>query len=159
MKSAVFMLGVATLSIACGGRSLTVVDASSPPHDVEAAPAAEKSKICVIRPSNADGGSVHAIRDNGALVGATGGGSHFCYLAEPGDHKIVVDGAEQITLTAKGGRLYYLQEDVAEVMGNVVMKLAWVEQGDAKPMLSSTRYVVIGTTPADETVVPVAPRR
>lgn len=53
-------------------------------------------------------------RDNGVLVGATRGPTHFCYLAEPGEHVVTIgaDATETATITAEAGRTYVLEQEV-----------------------------------------------
>jgi hypothetical protein len=146
-------------ALACGGKGLVVNEDATPPLDPEAPPSPDKSKVCVLRPTPTEGSTVHAVRDNGALVGGTRGASHFCYLAEPGEHTIRIDPAEPINLTAKAGRLFYLHEEVTEVMGTVVSKLAWMEEAEAKSLITSTKYVVVVSAPNGEQPAAVAPRR
>jgi len=150
--------GLAAVLLGCGGPGQSLVEPSTPPVDPYALPAADKAKLCVVRKSSADGTSIHLVRDNGALVGATRGGSHFCYLAEPGEHRVAIEGADAVSMAVDGGRIYYLHEDLAEVMGTVVAKPTWVENVEAKALIAETRYAVLAKAPADEPLVAVAPK-
>jgi hypothetical protein len=147
----------------CAGKSLVVNDATNPSVDTETSPPQDRTKICVVRASSTEGGTAHAVRDNGALVGATRGASHFCYLAETGDHTIRIEGGSAsdstTNLTAKGGRILFLNEEVTEVMGAVVTKLTWLEDAEARPLISSTKYVVVTSTPTGELPKSIAPRK
>ena len=50
-----------------------------------------------------------ALRDNGVLVGATEGRSHFCYLAGAGSHTLTteVSDADDLSFDASPGARYF----------------------------------------------------
>lgn len=148
-----YTLGVVAIGMAagCATGGWAVAEARPPAVDPQPPPPAGKAKVCVVRPGGANN-SVHPIRDNGSLVGATNASSHFCYLIDVGNHQIKIEAnpTEQMTLTAEAGKSYYLREDMDDVMGVVVCKPSWVEEPDAKRAIEQTTYRVIVTAPAGE---------
>ena len=71
------------------------------------------AKVCVFRSGIPAPLFTTTVRDNGALVGATKDRTYFCYLAEPGVHRIVSDGTygeTEATFEAAPGRRYYVRQ-------------------------------------------------
>ena len=80
-----FILPLALL-LACA--PYEIVQTPSPPVELAGAPQGNMGKICVVRPQARALSYPAEVRDNGNLVGATRGQSYFCYLAEPGAHRL-----------------------------------------------------------------------
>lgn len=91
-------------------------------------------------------------RDNGHLVGATRGPGHFCWLAEPGDHEIVIetDQTDEATLRAEAGRSYYLEVEVSNTFGVVTAKPLWIDAERAAHAIAGTPYEVLEGVPGDQ---------
>lgn len=91
-------------------------------------------------------------RDNGALVGATSGPTYFCYLAEPGEHEVVVEADERETahLVAEEGKTYFLEQQVDFVFGYVKCRAAWVAEDEARRLLRSSYPGVLVGVPGSE---------
>ncbi|MDC3954068.1 hypothetical protein [Polyangium jinanense] len=119
------------------------------------------ARICVVRPYAVASLVPAVVRDNGRLVGMTKGPSYFCYLAEPGVHKIVsrygddVDaelGSDTLvdtTLTAAPGGHYFLHHDVSAIL---TLSVGWVEAARANEMISECDYAELVDVPSKETL-------
>jgi hypothetical protein len=104
-------LGTSALFLVTGCFSYTVDLPQTPPVDARAAVRPDAAEVCVVRTSLA--GGTHVVRDNGRIVGATGGKGYFCYEARPGLHRVVsVVGEERATLdlALTGGERVFLQQ-------------------------------------------------
>ncbi len=104
------VVGVSTVSSGCSGYHMQRTAAA--PSAVSSPPPAGLSTICVFRPHGLGTSVIAAVSDNGTIVGATDGSSYFCYLAEPGPHRIRVSDAPKLALHAKQGKRYYLMHDL-----------------------------------------------
>jgi hypothetical protein len=87
------------------GRSTTAASAFS-------RPAAMSAKICVFRPHGLGTSVVAPVSDNGVIVGATEGSSYFCYLAEPGSHRIHTGDAPPLVFDVEERHEYYIAHDL-----------------------------------------------
>jgi hypothetical protein len=109
--------------------------------------------VCVIRPSHWHLQTTFIVRDDGQLVGATQGESYFCYLAEPGPHRIVAtpsdaeEAATQINLRALAGRRYWLHLDFDRALGTM---LEAVDEPAAREMVESCDYKELVDAPGEE---------
>ena len=103
---------------------------------------------------------IFPVRDNGVLVGATRGPTYFCYLAEPGDHSLVIesDTVEGAVLTAEPNGHYFLHQEVDNIFGWVRSRSAWVSEGVARDLLRESNYEVLARVPGSERL-PMAPVR
>jgi len=114
-------------------------------------PEKELAKVCVIKTTS----MAHAITfvswDNGTLVGATRGPTHFCYYAEPGEHDLLVDahGVSRAHFTAEAGKSYFLHEKV-RFFGTPLAELTWVSAAEAEKLFPSSTYAVLAAVPKDE---------
>lgn len=132
-------------------------------HPLAPAPSTH-AKVCVVRTSVLAQAVTFPLRDNGVLVGATKGPTHFCYFAEPGAHAIVIeaDDTEMAGLVAEAGRTYFLKEEVDNVFGWVKCRAVWVNEEVGKQLLDESTYEVLVGVPGSEKLpggVPVAPAR
>jgi hypothetical protein len=75
-------------------------------------PSEKSGKICVFRPHGLGTSVVAPVSDNGAIVGATEGSSYFCYLAEPGSHRIRTGDAPPLVFDVEEHREYYVAHDL-----------------------------------------------
>lgn len=117
-------------------------------------PASTKSAtVCVIRPSHWHLQSTFVVRDDGQLVGATRGESYFCYLAEPGPHRVLAsrsDGQDEgthIGLRAEPGRRYWLHMDFDAYLGTT---LEWVDEARARGMVEACDYKELVDAPGED---------
>lgn len=110
------------------------------------------ARICIVRTSVLAQAVAFPTRDNGKLVGATRGPSHFCYLAEPGPHEIEVeaDSKARIALHAVAGRTYFVEQEVENLFGYVTTELTFLDLEAARDALASTPYEVLEEVPKDE---------
>jgi len=135
--------GCSSWSLAPPVRALPVVGGDVPASQV---------RICVLRSSTEAGGLTFPVRDNGVLVGATRGGTRFCYLAEPGEHHIVTeaDSSETQLILVEAGRSYYLQQEIDAVMGAVKCHTHWIEADQAQQLATQSEEQVLVGVPASE---------
>jgi len=117
-------------------------------------------QICVIRPHNVALLVPAVVRDNRRLVGMTKGPTWFCWLAEPGVHKIMtrygddIDenlGTDEITdaaiLVEPGGR-YYLHHDVSKIL---TISVRWVlDPAEANAMIAECEWADLVAAPSGE---------
>jgi hypothetical protein len=109
--------------------------------------------VCVLRPRLAPAKLVFLVHDNGRLVGATRGSSYFCYLAEPGPHRIRssrLGVAEEVLLLAEAGRRYYLYQNVDPFPDTTRSWLSWTSEGDARVMAGEASYRILASAGAGE---------
>ena len=116
------------------------------------APPPGSAKICVVRTSVLAAAVTFPTRDNGQLVGATRGPSHFCYLAEPGEHAIAIeaDAVETAKLTAEAGKSYVLKQEVDNILGSVKCRGVWMEERAADELFDESPYQVLVGVPGSE---------
>jgi hypothetical protein len=118
------------------------------------------AKVCTIKTTNVAGAVTFVSWDNGTLVGATRGPTHFCYWAEPGEHDVFVDanGTSHTHYRAEAGKSYFLHERV-RFFGSPLAELVWVDAAQAEKLFPSSSYAALVDVPASETLahgVPVA---
>ncbi len=110
--------------------------------------------MCVIRTAVVAIAMTFPTRDNGTLVGATSGPTYFCYLAEPGEHEVVVeaDDLETARLVAEPGKSYFLKQEVDFVFGYVNCRTMWVTEEEAQALFRSSYPGVLVGVPGSETL-------
>jgi hypothetical protein len=118
--------------------------------------------VCVVRTSVLAMAVALPTRDNGMLVGATRGPTHFCYYAEPGEHEIAIEGdsTETAHLTAAPEGRYYLKIEVDNIAGWVRGRGVWITEDVAQEALDSSTYEVLVGVPGNEKLpgeMPIAP--
>jgi hypothetical protein len=132
---------------------------TAPPKTFDSLPP-NTGQICVVRPHNVALLVPAVVRDNRQLVGMTKGPTWFCWLAEPGVHKIVtrygddIDenlGTDEITdaaiLVEAGGR-YYLHHDVSKIL---TISVRWIlDPAEAKAMIAECEWVDLVAGPSGE---------
>ncbi|UQA54670.1 hypothetical protein [Polyangium aurulentum] len=117
------------------------------------------ARICVLRPHRVAQLVPAVVRDNGRLVGMTKGPSYFCYLAEPGLHRIVstygddvdaklgMDEVADATIVAAPAGQYFLHHDVKKLM---TLSVRWVSPQEAAAMIGESDYVELVAAPEGE---------
>ncbi len=138
--------GLAALALcACSGYGTTV--ASKPPVAAFSPPPEQQATVCVFRPHAGLGAAVLTpVSDNGEIVGATEGQGYFCYLAEPGNHRIAVDDAVPAKVTVRPGERYYFQH----VYARGIDQLMRVDEASARALEAHTRYMILDQAPEGE---------
>lgn len=123
-----------------------------PPLDALGAPPSSAARICTVRTSVIAGAVTFPIRDNGHLVGASRGPGHFCWLAEPGDHEITIetDQVDIAQLRADPAKVYFLKQNVSNMMGIVTCEPQWVDFEEARKAIADTAYEVLAGVPGEE---------
>jgi hypothetical protein len=114
-----------------------------PPIPAFSATSTEHATICVFRPHGLGRSVIAPVSDNGAIVGATDGSSHFCYLAEPGMHRVRTADAPQLELTVSAGTHYFVMHDL-----NVGPdKLTRITPESARQLAAYSDYALLRATP------------
>lgn len=140
----------------------------APALDLRAPPPAGMARICVVRPQSRVLSYTAVLHDNGRLVGATQGQTSFCYLAEPGEHRITTEAvrkAEEATAYARAGETYYLEQAVDYGTEGVHISVAWIDPAAAEAAARGCRSVVLTAAPGHEVlpqigaVLPARPAR
>lgn len=148
MKLAIVLL--ALMPVAC--TSWKLVSSSAAVLRPTSSPPADAAKVCVVRTSVLAHAVTFPTHDNGALVGATRGPGHFCYVAEPGEHEIAIeaDEVENAKLTAEAGKSYFLKQEVDNILGYVKCRAVWVDETEARELFAGTNYEVLVGVPGSE---------
>lgn len=139
------------------------VHATTPPLAPFGPGPGEAAQVCVVRPSAWAAGVTFVVHDNQQLVGATRGPSYFCYVAAPGRHEIVSDTFDSTDTPGRASGVlapnqrYWLYQDHDNNLGSITSKLAWIDERQARDMVSSCEYKVVTATPAHEQVPPAVP--
>lgn len=152
-----FILPLALL-LACA--PYEIVQTPSPPVELAGAPQGNMGKICVVRPQARALSYPAEVRDNGNLVGATRGQSYFCYLAEPGAHRLTTESvrqSEEATAYVTAGSTYYLQQSVDYGFNKVYITHAWIDQPAAESAARACQPVVLTARRALPQLGAVAP--
>lgn len=125
----------------------------------DTAPPVGAAKVCVIRTAVVAIAMTFPTRDNGTLVGATSGPTYFCYLAEPGEHEVVVEADDEATarLVAEPGKSYFLAQEVDFVFGYVKCRTMWVTEEEAQALFRASYPGVLVGVPGAETLPPDVP--
>lgn len=124
-------------------------------------PTANHGVVCVVRAGTNEDNSERTVPvwDNGVLVGATRGASHFCYLATPGPHVVV----SELLLTARldvdvmPEERRWIEQEVGmssyRYAGRRLQEsvsLREISAADAQPLFTRTRRVELFEVPAGE---------
>lgn len=159
-------LAAATLALALSGTACTSYKLAEPAAPIQpwASAPGGLATICVVRTSVLALAVAFPTRDNGMLVGATRGPSHFCYYAEPGEHDITVesDSTETAHIVAAPEGRYFLKLEVDNIAGWVRGRPVWVTADVAREDFESSVYKVLVGVPGSEKLpgeVPIAPAK
>ncbi len=155
-----FPVLLATLALSAGCSSFGVTTTETPALAPFSTAVSSAAKVCVVR-----GGDLPApffttvVYDNAKLVGATKDGTYFCYLAEPGRHTIVSDGAygsRTAVLTAQAGRQYYLKQAWL-FPGFRGHALSWIDASTAQTEIAADEYAMLTEVPGDKALPDARP--
>jgi hypothetical protein len=155
-------LAIVLASLAAAGCTSWKLAEPEHPRSPLAPPPADHAQICVLRTSLLAQAVTFPVHDNGVLVGATRGRSHFCYLAAPGRHVLTIaaDAIEEAEIVAAPGGRYYLEQEVDNIFGYVKCRAAWVTEEVARELVEESTYRVLVGVPGNERLpgeVPFAP--
>ena len=160
-----FVLGLASLAVGAatmGCFSYRLSEPKTLPIQPFYPSPAGYAQVCVIRTSAVAVAVTFAVRDNGALVGATRGPTFFCYHAAPGRHRLVSesdDDTETAVFDISEGERRYLHQGVSNVFGFVKSDSDWVSESEAKGLVDESAYAVLVGVPKDQKLpspVPIA---
>lgn len=154
------LLGLAILgasAVACSSYTLAAPERPVL-HPFAPIPAsAGMARVCAVRTNKY---FAHAVTfptwDNDVLVGATKGGTYFCYGAEPGNHtiRIKADGDTRVALVAEAGKSYYLLEDAPFNLVHLTPKGRWLDDAEAREAIAEARYEIVVGAPKSEVLPP-----
>lgn len=153
---AAFGLALALSLTACTSWKLAAP--AVPPAPLPSPPP-DRAQICVVRATRLAWAVPFPVRDDGVLVGATRGRSHFCYLAAPGPHLVTIeaDQTERAQIFAEPGRTYFLKQEVDNVLGWVRCRAVWVTEAVARDLVAASSYEVLVGVPGMERLPPELP--
>ncbi len=117
-----------------------VVKTDLPPFDPLATPPYGMAQVCIIRPHTWAFLHTIPIEDNGQLVGATLGPSFFCYLAQPGTHRIRMPEEKNppLVLQLVAGQRAYLHLRVR--ITRISLHLIQTEEAELLQLLDKCEY-------------------
>ena len=87
-----------------------------------------------------------AVFDNGQLVGATSSYGYFCWLAEPGAHRVTFGPggmADRVHRVRAGERIHLVHQQVPQ-------DLVVVTEDEAKAIIADSEYLVVTAVPDGE---------
>lgn len=127
----------------CGAYVLTP---AKPPTDATPAGAA---KVCIVRVGSDGSTLTFTVKDNGTMVGATTGGTCFCYFAAQGPHELESrsDGFDTMEFEAKAGADHIIIQATRAAVGIVRAKLDELSVDEGKAAMKSCQYSVLTQTP------------
>jgi hypothetical protein len=136
---------LASLLVALAGCSSIGVTSVVPPIHPNAVPPEGSALVCVVRSSAIGAMLTTPIWDNGVLVGATQGPSHFCYTAAPGEHVLTTEtsDADPVRFTASAGGRYYFAHQIAIGQDSIVP----IEPEQAVRVAASTDFLIVDSVP------------
>lgn len=141
------------LTLACAAcSSWTTAPPKAAVVDRSGALPAEVGRVCVARTSDLARAVAFPTWDNGTLVGATKGPTHFCYLAAPGPHRLTMKGDNDAdaSVVVESGHDYVLLQEVDYVFGIVNVRPTWVGPERAESVLAKSDYEVLDGVPGDQ---------
>lgn len=149
-NAAAALLGV----VACGCSSYAI----APPkqavlHPFLSIEKEEFARVCVIRNNGYYARAVTFVtHDNGVLVGATKGGTYYCYQAEPGRHVLALeaDGTSEVSFVALAGTSYYLKEEAPWHLWHLTPRGAWLTAQQAREEIEDSTYEVVVEAPSKD---------
>lgn len=136
-------LTAGTLVSGCGAY---VVTPTSPPTEPTPAGAA---KVCIVRAGSDGAVSTFPVKDNGIVVGATVGGSCFCYFAAAGHHELESrsDGFDTLEFDARAGAEQVIVQEAHAAVGIVRARLAELSADEGKAVMKTCQYAVLTQVP------------
>lgn len=141
------------LLVAATGCGYRLARRDPPPMDAFASPPGDRAQVCVLRPRLAPSSLIFLVHDNNRLVGGTRGSSYFCYLAEPGPHRVTSRRSgivEEATMALEAGKRYYLYQNVDPYPDATRSWLSWTTESDARSMVGECVYRVLTSAGSEE---------
>jgi hypothetical protein len=131
------------LLAACAG--YVVVPATPPTEPIPAGAA----KVCIVRVGSDGALATFPIKDNGVLVGATVGGSCFCYFAAQGQHELEArsDGYDTLELVAKAGQEQFIVQAARGAVGIIRTQLEELGPDEGRAAMKTCQYHVLSQVP------------
>jgi hypothetical protein len=155
---------LASLGLTAGCASYTLAAPNEPPIEPFGPAPRQAATVCVIRPSHWSLTTMYVVHDDGQLVGGLKGESYFCYLAQPGPHRVMISRGNSIdetavmtTLHAVRGHRYWLEQRYDYTFGD---QLGWIDEEHARLLIDGCIYQELVDAPAEDALprgVPVAP--
>jgi hypothetical protein len=155
---------LASLALTCGCASYALASPNEPPIEPFGPAPRQAATVCVIRPSHWSLTTTFIVHDDGQLVGGLKGESYFCYLAQPGPHRVMItrgdsvsDTAVSTTMHAVRGHRYWLEQRYDYTFGD---QLGWIDEDHARVLIDGCVYQELVDSPAEDALphgVPVAP--
>jgi hypothetical protein len=132
-----------TLLVGCG--AYVVSPAPMPKGPLPAG----AGQVCVVRQGTDAALSTFPMRDNGVVVGATVGGSCFCYLAGAGRHELEArsDGYDTAELEVTAGKQHVILQSARTAVGIVRTQLEPMEADEGTAALKTCEYRVLTEVP------------
>lgn len=133
----------AALTLACAGYAVAPASLPSTPTPNGAA------KICIVRIGSDGSLLTFPIRDNGVLVGATVGGSCFCYFAAEGRHELEArsDGYDTAEIEVKAGTEHVILQATRGAVGIIRSHLEELSADEGAAVMKSCQYHVLSQVP------------
>ena len=137
------LLVSAVLVPACGA----YVVAPAPPPTEPTPPGA--AKVCIVRTGTDGALSTFPVRDNGILVGATVGGSCFCYFAAQGHHELEArsDGYDTLSIDFAAGKEHFIVQAARGAVGIVRSHLEEMGEDEGRVAMKACQYHVLTAVP------------
>ena len=156
MPSSSFALGVAAaMLVGCSGYRTAAVTA--PPIAPLGASRSDVATVCLYRPTHIGTALTIPVRDDGLLVGVTEAYTYFCWLAEPGRHRVSLGGgtdAEDRVFTLAAGERLQLRHEIN--IGTDALLV--IDAAEAARLLTECRDHEVVEAPADDQPLPSASR-
>lgn len=163
LRSLARLSSLATLAATAGCATYSLAAPSEPPIEPFGPAPRQAATVCVIRPSHWSLTTTYVVHDDAQLVGGLRGESYFCYFAQPGPHRIVVnrsdsaDEAAITTLHAARGHHYWLEQRYDYTFGD---QLSWLDEDHARSLVDGCTYKELVDAPAEDAIpfgIPIAP--
>jgi hypothetical protein len=155
---------LASLGLTAGCATYALAAPNEPPIEPFGPAPRQAATVCVIRPSHWSLTTTFIVHDDGQLVGGLRGESYFCYLAQPGPHRVMIsrgnsvdDTAVMTTLHAVRGHRYWLEQRYDYTFGD---QLGWIDEDHARVLIDGCIYQELVDAPAEDALphgVPIAP--
>lgn len=107
------------------------------------------AKVCIVRVGSDGALQTYPVRDNGVLVGATVGGSCFCYFAAEGKHELEArsDGYDTAEIDVKAGKEHFILQATRAAVGIVRSQLEEISADEGKAAMKTCQYHVLTQVP------------
>ena len=155
-----FAAASALTLVACSPYAVT--KSRTPKMNITGAARVGVATVCIFRSARLAQAVSFVVHDNGVVVGATRGRSHFCYEAEPGNHTIISSTHDAADTPARidahlAPMRYWLRQDTSSNIGALTSVLTWVDEAAATAAASGTPYTQLAEVRPGETIPPPIP--